>query len=147
MTKDKSTGRSRDALTTGVQDRIVLMIQGWKIDWGEFNASALERKVSSCLQITCTRQGLMKKEAIKQAFDARMNLVGKAPPRTKPADEIVLRQRIDRVEGDLAKAKTKIEQLEELVARQRFNAKMVGIPTGRLEQPIAPLAGQDGKTA
>ena len=77
-------GRKRDALTQGVQDRVVLLIDEWKEEWGAFSASALERKVASCLGIRCTRQGLLKKDAIKTAFDRRKAKAGK-PAKSKSA--------------------------------------------------------------
>lgn len=130
--------RKRDALTTSVQDRIVLLIQGWKPEWGDFSASALERKVTRCLGISCTRQGLLKKEAIKAAFDERLKL-GTKKAKVKSADVVVLQQRIDRLEEKLAQKVEENERLQELIIRHRHNAKLIGIPAERLEAPIAPL--------
>lgn len=137
--------RKRDALTTGVQDRIVLLIQGWKPEWGDFNASALERKVACCLGISCTRQGLLKKDAIKAAFDERMKL-GANTPKEKSADVVVLQQRIERLEKELAGKQEKIDELQEVVTRYRYNAKLMGLSAERLEAPIAPLVGSNRKS-
>ncbi len=134
-------GRKRDALTTGVQDRIVLLIEGWKPEWGAFSASALERKVTYCLGIKCTRQGLLKKETIKAAFDSRMGLAGK-PAKQRSADEVVLQQRIDRLEQLLADKTRQVDQLQELLIRFRYNAKLMGLPVEQLEAPVAPLTAR-----
>ncbi len=139
-------GRRRDALTTGVQDRIVLLIDGWKEEWGVFNASALERKVASCLGIRCTRQGLLKKEAIRTAFDHRKAMADK-PAKVKSADAVVLEQRINRLEQLLADKTAQVEQLQELLIRFRYNAKLMGLPADRLERPIAPLTSHTENSA
>lgn len=130
--------RKRDALTQGIQDRIVLLIQGWKPEWGDFNASALERKVTCCLGIACTRQGLLKKEGIKAAFEERIKL-GTKRPKEKSADVVLLQQRIKRLEDRLAEAEKKSEALTEVVTRFRHNARLMGLAAERLEAPIAPL--------
>lgn len=139
----KTPGRKRDALTQGVQDQVILLIERWKPDWGDLNATNLERKVSGCLKITCTRQGLLKKGAIKAAFDKQLSILnsGAKPPITKSADIVVLQQRIDRIEKENAEKTAKIDELQEVIVRFRANAKSMGIPTERFEAPIAPLIG------
>lgn len=137
---DKPKQRRRIALTTGLQDRIVLLIEGWKPEWELFSGSALERKVASCLGIPCTRQGLLKKKRIKAAFDERMKLKGKEP-KAKSAEVTVLERSNKRLAAELAESKAQVEHLQELVTRFRFNARNMGIPVDRLEQPIAPLTG------
>jgi len=139
-------GRKRHALTTSVQDQVVLLIDGWKLEWGAFSASALERKVTCCLGIKCTRQGLLKKEAIKAAFDRRIALAEK-PANTKSADAVVLQQRVDRLEQLLAKKSAQVDQLQELLIRFRYNAKLMGLPAERLEIPIAPLTSPTQSSA
>ena len=139
-------GRKRDALTQGVQDRVVLLIDEWKEEWGAFSASALERKVANSLGIRCTRQGLMKKEAIRTAFDRRKAMAGK-PTKTKSADAVVLEQRIKRLEQLLADKTDQVDQLQELVIRFRHNAKLMGFPADRLEKPIAPLTSNTENSA
>ncbi len=138
---DTPKQRRRVALTTSVQDKIVLLIEGWKPEWGKFSGSALERKVASCLGIPCTRQGLLKKDRIKDAFDERMKLKGKQP-KAKSAEVTVIEQRNERLKSQLDERDTQVEHLQELVTRFRFNAKNMGIPVERLEQPIAPLTGK-----
>lgn len=133
--------RSRDALTEGVQDRIVLLIQRWKADYGKFSASALERKVNASLGIKCTRQGLMKKDRIRAAFDERMRVQEGKQPTAKSGDVIMLEQRIERLERDVAERDTKIAELQEIVVRFRANAKAIGIAAQRLEAPLSPLIG------
>lgn len=143
----KIPGRKREALTQGVQDQIVLLIERWKPDWGDLNGSTLERKVSGCLKITCTRQGLLQKTAIKDAFEKQQSVLrGGKPEKTKSADVVVLQQRIDRLEKEGREKTAKIDELQEVVVRFRANAKAMGIPTERFEAPIAPLR-QDSKTA
>lgn len=139
-------GRKRDALTTGVQDRVVLLIDGWKEEWGTFNASALERKVASCLGIRCTRQGLLKKEAIRAAFDRRKATADK-PVKNKSAEAVVLEQRINRLERLLADKTAQVDHLQELLIRFRYNAKLMGLPADRLERPIAPLTSRTENSA
>ncbi len=139
-------GRKRDALTQGVQDRVVLLIDEWKEEWGAFSASALERKVASCLGIRCTRQGLLKKDAIKTAFDRRKAKAGK-PAKSKSAEAVVLEQRIKRLEQLLADKTAQVEQLQEMVIRFRHNAKLMGFPADRLERPIAPLISHTENSA
>lgn len=140
----KPTNRTRDLLTDAVQDQIVLLIQRWKADWGVFNASALERKVNTCLGIRCTRQGMMKKDRIKEAFDERLKAKDRQQPKEKSADVIVLETRIGQLEKEVAAKDAKINELQEVVIRFRANAKAIGIPADRLEAPIAPLtAGID----
>lgn len=139
-------GRKRDALTTGVQDRVVLLIDGWKEEWGTFNASALERKVASCLGIRCTRQGLLKKEAIRAAFERRKATADR-PVKHKSAKAVVLEQRIQRLEQLLAAKTTQVDQLQELLIRFRYNAKLMGLPADRLERPIAPLKSRTENSA
>ncbi|MFI8666326.1 hypothetical protein ACIGGE_07820 [Qipengyuania sp. NPDC077410] len=139
-------GRKRDALTQGVQDRVVLLIEEWKEEWGAFSASALERKVASCLGIRCTRQGLLKKDAIKTAFDRRKAKAGK-PANSKSAEAVVLEQRIKRLEQLLAEKTAQVEQLQEMVIRFRHNAKLMGFPADRLERPIAPLISHTENSA
>jgi hypothetical protein len=120
----------------------VLLINGWKEDeWGPLNGSALERKVTCCIGIRCTRQGLLKKKAIKDAFDRRIALAGK-PAKAQSADAVVFEQRIDRLEQRLAEKTAQVEQLQELVILFRYNAKLLGLPAERLERPIAPLTGR-----
>jgi hypothetical protein len=131
-------GRTRDALTTGIQDQIVDLIKGWKPDWEDFSASALERKVTCCLGINCTRQGLLKKDAIRAAFNERIALKTKKPAKQKSADVVVLQQRITRLENQLAERGREVVALQEMVVRYRHNAKYLGLPAERLEAPIAP---------
>ena len=138
---DKPKQRKRDALTQSVQDKVVLLIQGWKPEWGQFNGSALERKVSCCLGITCTRQGLLKKQSIKDAFDERIKL-GDKQPRQKSPETVVLQQRIDHLEKLLEEKTGQVDHLQEVITRFRYNAKLMGIPVERLETPIAPLVGR-----
>lgn len=131
-------GRKRDALTSGVQDRVVLLIEEWKDEWGTFSATALERKVAEHLGIRCTRQGLLKKETIKTAFDRRKTMAGKKI-RTRSAEAMVLEQRIGRLERLLAEKTAQVERFQELLIRIRYNSKAIGISNDRLEAPIPPL--------
>lgn len=143
---EKPKQRKRDAITTSVEDKVVLILEGWKQDWGKLSASALERKVASCLGIACTRQGLLKNKRIKAAFDERMKL-GEKQPQPKSAEATVLQQRIDRLERQLEEKSGQVDNLHEVVTRFRYNAKLMGIPVERLGAPIAPLVGQSGKKA
>lgn len=144
----KPPGRKRDALTQGVQDQIVALIERWKPDWGDLNASALERKVAGCLKISCTRQGLLKKDAIREAFEKRSQELksGKAP-KEKGADVVVLQRRIDSLEKELEARTKKVDELQEVVVRFRHHAKAMGIPPERFEAPIAPLVGGQAKVS
>jgi hypothetical protein len=141
------TNRKREALTDAVQDRIILLIQRWKDDWGALNASSLERKVNTCLGIKCTRQGLMKKPRIEEAFNERLKIKGGKQPQSKSAEVILLEQRIRALESDVETRDAKIIELQEIVVRYRANAKAMGIQAGRLEAPIAPLVGGQAKVS
>lgn len=143
---EKPRQRKRDAITTSIEDKVVLILEGWKPEWGRLSASALERKVTNCLGIACTRQGLLKRDRIKTAFDERMKL-GEKQPKPKSAEATVLQQRIDRLEKLLQEKTDQVDNLHEVVTRFRYNAKLMGIPVERLEAPIAPLVGRGGKTA
>ena len=138
--------RKRDAITTSVEDKVVLILEGWKPEWGRLSQSALERKVTNCLGIACTRQGLLKRDRIKTAFDERIKL-GDRQPKPKSAEVVVLQQRIDRLEKLLREKTDQVDNLHEVVTRFRYNAKLMGLPVERLEAPIAPLVGRGGKTA
>lgn len=145
MTGEKTPQRKREALTPAVVERIVLLIDRWKPDWGPISASALERKVKAQLKTSCTRQGMLKKDLIADALNRRLDEARSGKPLRKlvPGDVALLQQRIAALEKRNEEKEIELERHRELIARFRHNARNLGILIDRLEQPLVPLVVPD----
>ena len=131
-------GRRREQITQCRELEIIEVIDNWSLSNGKLSREALARTVCNGLNFQITRQGLMKREAIRKAY-LRKELelsAGCAPRSDKEPLTVMLERRIEELlslvadrDGDLARYKA-------LFVTYHYNARHLGISTERLEQPI-----------
>lgn len=103
----------------------------------------LVRRVKQTMGLQVSRQGLMKREAIRNAFLRREKIIcGDKPPRAKPDPlEVVLERRIEELQKQVADRDEQIDRFKQLFITHRYNAQQLGISPEMLEMPI-PARGQ-----
>lgn len=134
----RTRGRDRDRITPAMEDRILGILREWK---GPLTGDAFAARVSDTLRIKCTRQGLLKRETIRTAFDEkRKELEGGSPKPKRPAEIDLLLERVKAKEAIIAAKDEQIRLLKQTIVRHHYNARDRGISETDLEKPIPPKA-------
>lgn len=142
----KQKGRKREPITPAREAEIIHLIEAWDATANPFNREALTRAVECRLGFTVTRQGLMKRDAIRNAFEDRQKeiLLGQPLKPAKDPLEDRYERRVKQLIDEFDQAKATIENFKELFARYRYNANQHGLSRERLEAPIPPRATSEG---
>ena len=144
MTKEK--GRKREPITETRERDIIEIIRNWDATKTKLTREGLVNRVTCQLGFTVTRQGLMKREAIRKAYEEREREIheGQAISNPKEPLEEMYQRRLKAKDEELAQAKKKIAAFEELFVRYRYNAIQMGIDPARLEAPVLPRNAEEG---
>lgn len=144
MTKEK--GRKRESITESREQDIIDLIRRWDATKARLTREGLVKRVSCQLGFTVTRQGLMKRDKIKKAYEEREReiLEGQAISNPKEPLEDMYQRRLKAKDEELAQAKKKIAAFEELFVRYRYNAIQIGIDPARLEASVVPRNADEG---
>ena len=144
MTKEK--GRKREPITESREQDIIDLIRRWDATRKKLTREGLTEMVGRCLGFTVTRQGLMKRDKIRKAYEEREReiLEGQAISNPKEPLEEMYQRRLKAKDEELEQAKKKIAGFEELFVRYRYNAIQIGIDPARLEAPIPPRNAEEG---
>lgn len=136
MTEQK--GRKREPITDAREAAIIALIDDWNPAKAALTREGLVKRIQCKLGLTFTRQGLMKRDAIRLAFERREKEIdGGAKPRAeKEPLEIVLERRIEELKATVEKQDATIKSYEALFLTYRYNARQHGITTAQLEAPI-----------
>ncbi|MCL6250392.1 hypothetical protein M3P36_04925 [Altererythrobacter sp. KTW20L] len=142
----KEKGRKRERITSAREKDIIQIIRDWNAETHKLTAVALERAVASQLGFTVSRQGMMKRDHIKTAFDARVLEIGlgQAKPKTKEPLEDMFERRIKALKEEVAEKDRAIEGFKETFVRYRYNAMRMGFKREALEAPIPPRPTSEG---
>lgn len=142
MTKPavSTPGRPRDRITPALEDRIVRIAEAWQTSWGEMTASAFARRVGDTLGIRCTRQGLLKRKAVADAFEAQRRALKGREGRQKRSNEVeILLARVKAREATIAARDEEIRLLRQIIVRHHYNARNRGVSEVELEAPMPPI--------
>ena len=144
MTKEK--GRKREPITESREQEIIELIRRWDATRKKLTREGLTEMVGRCLGFTVTRQGLMKRDKIRKAYEEREReiLEGQAISNPKEPLEEMYQRRLKAKDEELAQAKKKIAAFEELFVRYRYNAIQMGVDPTRLEAPVVPRNADEG---
>lgn len=130
-------GRRRDRITPALEDRIVRIAEAWQASWGEMTASAFARRVGDILGIRCTRQGLLKRKAVADAFEAQQRALKGSDGKPKRSSDIeILLARVKAREATIAARDEEIRLLRQAIVRHRYNARNRGVSEFELEAPM-----------
>jgi len=144
MTKEE--GRRRERITPAREKDIIRIITDWDAEFHKLTAVALERTVAAQLGFTVSRQGMMKRDPIKKAFETRVIEIGagQAKPKVKEPLEDVYERRIQELKVEIAEKDRTIEAFKETFVRYRYNANRMGFKREALEAPIPPRPMSEG---
>ena len=144
MTKEK--GRKRESISDTRERDIIEIIRRWDATKTKLTREGLVKRVSCQLGFVVTRQGLMKRDPIRKAYEEREReiLEGQAISDPKEPLEEIYQRRLKAKDEELEKAKKKIAAFEELFVRYRYNAIQIGIDPARLEAPVLPRNADEG---
>lgn len=144
MTKEK--GRKREPITESREQDIIDLIRRWDAIKAKLTREGLVKQVTDQLGFTVTRQGLMKRDKIRKAYEEREReiLEGQAISNPKEPLEEMYQRRLKAKDEELAQAKKKIAGFEDLFVRYRYNAIQIGVDPARLEAPVVPRNADEG---
>lgn len=144
MNEKKS--RRREYITDAREAQIIILIDEWDEKIGPLSQEALVRRIKCKMDLTFSRQGLMKRTAIKAAFVRREKEInGSHKPRVEKEPLIVkLDRQIESLRQEVSDRDKIISNYEELFITYRYNARQLGIPRERLEAPIPPRNQPEG---
>ena len=135
-----SPGRPRDRITPALEDRIVRIAEAWQASWGEMTASAFARRVGDTLGIRCTRQGLLKRKAVADAFEAQREALKEGGGKPKRSSDVeMLLARVKAREATIAARDEEIRLLKQTIVRHHYNARNRGVSEMELEAPMPPI--------
>lgn len=142
----KSKGRKRESITDAVEMNVIAIIDGWDPSESPLTQSGLERRVKDELNMTLTRQGLMKRDNIRLAFEARdKEINGEAKPKAENEPlTVILERRVAEIAADMRKKDEAIANYKVMFATYRYNARQLGITREQLEAPIPPRGQIEG---
>lgn len=85
-----------------------------------------------------TRQGMMKRDAIKTAFERRLKeIAGDRPPRAEAEPlVVVLGRQVEDLKEQVASRDKQINAFKQLFVTYRYNAQQLGITPEQLDQLI-----------
>ena len=144
MMKEKK--RKREPITETRELDILEIINSWNAVTHKFTREALTRRVTCQLGFAVTRQGLMKRPKIKDAFEAREREFNAGMPVRAPKEalEEMYERRHNEMKAKLDSANNTISNFKELFVRYRYNARQLGIRGDQLEAPIPPRDAAEG---
>lgn len=142
----KEKGRKREPITPTRERDILEIIHNWDAIKTKLTREALVKRVTCQLGFVVTRQGLMKRDPIRKAYEEREReiLEGQAISKPKEPLEEMYQRRLKAKDEELERAKKKIASFEELFIRYRYNANLIGVDPARLEAPIPPRNAGEG---
>lgn len=134
----KEKGRKRETITDTRERDIIEIIRSWDATKTKLTREGLVKRVTCQFGFVVTRQGLMKRDAIRKAYEERDReiLEGQALSNPKEPLEEMFQRRLKAKDEELEKAKKTIIAFEELFVRYRYNATRIGIDPAKLEVPI-----------
>lgn len=138
--------RKREKITEAREIDIISIIDAWDPSEAPFTREGLVRRVKLKLGLEYSRQGLMKRDAIRAAFERRTKEVGgHAQPRSdKEPVTVTLERRYEGLRAKLAMQEEVIQRYKELFLTYRHNARQLGIRRDQLEAPILPRQQAEG---
>lgn len=138
--------KKRTPITDMIEAGIIALINDWDNSRKALTQESLVCGVKCKMGYEFTRQGLMKREPIRLAFQKRVNeLHGNTrAPANKEALVDILERRIGEMTLELAEKDKLLSEYKELFALYRFNAHRLGIATSEFEAPIAPRNQSEG---
>lgn len=144
MSEKKS--RRREHITEAREAQIIILIDEWDNEKTPLSQEALVRRIKCKMGLCFSRQGLMKRTAIKDAFLRREKEI-KGSRGTKVEKEPIIEKldrQIENLKRDVAERDKIINNYEEMFVTYRYNARQLGIPREQLEAPIPPRNQSEG---
>ena len=133
------TGKKTREPITELRERLVIdMIINWDPTKKPLTREALTRRVNCSLGFSVTRQGLMKRDAIRDAYNLReKEITGDKPARADKEPFMgMLERQIENLKREATSKDKEITGYKELFVRIRHNARQMGIAMSALEAPV-----------
>lgn len=129
--------RRRDRLTSDRVERVISVIELWT---SKLIQQALTNQVNKDLGTNLTRVGILKNEAIRKAFERRLNMLSTGkPPREIDATTRQWNAKVDALHKQITERDETIRAYKERFIHLHYNAKRLGITVEDLEVPMPSL--------
>jgi hypothetical protein len=139
-------GKKRTPITDIIEAGIIALINDWDPERKPLTQESLVCGVKCRMGYEFSRQGLMKREPIRLAFQKRVDEIhgNTRSSATKEPLVDILERRISEMIRELAEKDRIISDYKEMFALHRYNARQLGISEAQLQAPISPRNQREG---
>lgn len=139
-------GKKRTPITDLIEAGIIALINDWDPGRKPLTQESLVCGVKCRMGYDFTRQGLMKREPIRLAFQKRVDEIQGSTKSSAPKEPLVdiLERRISEMTLELEEKEKILADYKELFAIYRYNARRLGITEAQLQAPISPRNQLEG---
>lgn len=139
-------GKKRTPITDVIEAGIIALINDWDPGRKPLTQESLVCGVKCRMGYDFTRQGLMKREPIRLAFQKRVDEIQGGTKSSAPKEPLVdiLERRISDMTLELAEKDRILAEYKELFVLHLYNAHLLGITQAQLEAPARPRNQPEG---